>query len=64
MSVVGFDFGCQTTVICQAKRGAIETSLNEASKRKTPNVVSFQSEQRFIGEAGQSLARGKVKEED
>lgn len=57
MSVIGIDFGTQTCVIAQAKRGGVEVILNEASQRKTPTIVSLQQEERFLGAAAVPLVR-------
>lgn len=59
--VVGFDLGNLNCVICQAKRGSIDTVLNENSKRKTSFYVSFQGKQRFKGEAAVPLAKSNYK---
>ena len=61
MSVIGIDFGTKTCVISQAKRGNIETVLNENSKRQTQTIVSFQGNQRFMGEAAVHLVTGNFK---
>eukprot|EP00924_Labyrinthula_sp_SR-Ha-C_P001484 maker-scaffold_55-snap-gene-1.1-mRNA-1 protein AED:0.17 eAED:0.66 QI:0/0/0/1/0/0/2/0/801 len=59
--VIGIDLGSQNCVISQAKRGGIETVLNESSKRKTANLVSFQQNQRFLGEQAVPLAKSNFK---
>mmetsp|Transcript_6222 Transcript_6222/g.7150 ORF Transcript_6222/g.7150 Transcript_6222/m.7150 type:complete len:844 (-) Transcript_6222:114-2645(-) len=59
--VVGFDFGNLNCVICQAKRGGIDTVLNENSKRKSSCYVSFQGKQRFMGAAAVPLAKSNYK---
>eukprot|EP01102_Stenamoeba_stenopodia_P022965 TRINITY_DN9768_c0_g1_i3.p1 TRINITY_DN9768_c0_g1~~TRINITY_DN9768_c0_g1_i3.p1 ORF type:complete len:496 (+),score=174.82 TRINITY_DN9768_c0_g1_i3:207-1694(+) len=51
MSVVGFDFGHQTSVIAVARGGGIDTIANEVSNRLTPSMVSFGAKERFLGEA-------------
>lgn len=51
MSVVGFDFGHQTSVIAVARGGGIDTIANEVSNRLTPSMVSFGAKERFIGES-------------
>ena len=61
MSVAGLDFGDLSCVACAARRGGIDTVLNENSKRKTTSAVSFQGSQRFIGEAAVPLARSNYK---
>lgn len=61
MAVVGVDFGTLNCTISQAKRGSIETVLNEASKRQTPALVSFQGKERFMGVAATSLTKSNYK---
>jgi len=61
MSVVGVDFGTGSCVISQAKRGGIETVLNEASKRQTSALVSFKDETRFMGEQAVPLSSSNFK---
>ncbi|CAK9019647.1 97 kDa heat shock protein (Heat shock protein 110) [Durusdinium trenchii] len=61
MSVVGIDFGTLNCVISQAKRGGIDTVLNEGSKRQTAALVSFQGKQRFMGVAAGPLVRSNYK---
>jgi molecular chaperone DnaK (HSP70) len=46
MSVFGLDMGASGAVMCYVKAGSVDTILNEASKRKTPSLVSFYNEQR------------------
>jgi len=52
MSVVGFDFGSQKSVVAVTRRGVIDTIANEVSNRLTPSMVSFGSKERYIGESG------------
>jgi len=61
MSVIGIDFGTQSCVMAQAKRGGVEIILNEGSKRMTPALVSFQGKQRFMGEAAVPLVSSNYK---
>jgi len=61
MSVIGVDFGTKSCVISQAKRGGIDTVLNENSKRQTPALVSFQGKQRFMGEGAAPLMSSNFK---
>eukprot|EP00607_Mallomonas_marina_P007568 CAMPEP_0182417394 /NCGR_PEP_ID=MMETSP1167-20130531/1855_1 /TAXON_ID=2988 /ORGANISM="Mallomonas Sp, Strain CCMP3275" /LENGTH=830 /DNA_ID=CAMNT_0024590927 /DNA_START=105 /DNA_END=2597 /DNA_ORIENTATION=+ len=61
MSVVGIDYGNQSALIAQAAKGGIDVILNDASHRQTATVVSIQGKQRFIGDAGASMARSNVK---
>jgi hypothetical protein len=44
-------FGAQSCVIAQAKRGGVDVILNESSKRLNPSLVSFVDKERALGEA-------------
>lgn len=59
--VIGIDFGTDTCVISQAKRGGIDTVMNEASQRKTHSMVGFQGNERFIGAAAFPLSKSNYK---
>lgn len=59
--VIGLDFGTDTSVISQAKRGGIDTVMNEASQRKTHTMVGFQGGERFIGAAAFPLSKSNYK---
>ncbi len=59
--MIGIDFGNQNAVISCAKRGGIDTLLNEGSKRATRTIVSFQGKQRFMGEAAVPLVSSNFK---
>lgn len=49
MSVVGFDFGYDTSYVAVARAGGIETIANDYSMRDTPSMVSFAPRNRVIG---------------
>jgi molecular chaperone DnaK (HSP70) len=51
---IGFDIGCQNSVIATVKQNSIEVVLNELTNRSTPNVVAFGPKQRFFGEVAYS----------
>ncbi|CAG5086615.1 Oidioi.mRNA.OKI2018_I69.PAR.g11284.t1.cds [Oikopleura dioica] len=61
MSVVGFDFGSQTSFCAIARQGGIEVVANEYSKRATETVVSLGDKQRFMGTAGNEKRISKIK---
>jgi len=44
-------FGAQSCVIAQAKRGGVDVILNESSKRLNPSLISFVDKERALGEA-------------
>ncbi|KAK4482025.1 hypothetical protein RD792_012947 [Penstemon davidsonii] len=52
MSVVGFDFGNESSVVAVARQRGIDVVLNDESKRETPSLVCFGDKQRFLGTAG------------
>lgn len=56
MACAGIDFGNKTSVVAIARRGGIDVCTNEVSNRATPSIVSFQGEERHIGEAAASIA--------
>lgn len=56
MACAGIDFGNKTSVVAIARRGGIDVCVNEVSNRATPSLVSFQSEERHIGEGAASIA--------
>lgn len=61
MSIIGLDFGGQTSLIgCAAKNG-IDCMLNDASSRQTAVCVSIQGKQRFLGDAGSTIMRSNLK---
>jgi molecular chaperone DnaK (HSP70) len=61
MSVVGFDFGSQTSFCAVARQGGIEVVANEYSKRATETVVSLGDKMRFMGTAGHEKRISKIK---
>ncbi|KAJ3694147.1 hypothetical protein LUZ60_009627 [Juncus effusus] len=54
MSVVGFDFGNETSIVAVARQRGIDVVLNDESKRETPSLVFFGDKQRSIGTAATS----------
>jgi len=52
MGAIGIDFGSSLSVIAVAQRGGVQTIANEGSNRETPNVVVYNNNERYIGEAG------------
>ncbi|KAK8546876.1 hypothetical protein V6N13_093915 [Hibiscus sabdariffa] len=52
MSVVGFDFGNESSIVAVARQRGIDVVLNDESNRETPSIVCFGEKQRFIGTAG------------
>ncbi|XP_039060118.1 heat shock 70 kDa protein 15-like [Hibiscus syriacus] len=52
MSVVGFDFGNESSIVAVASQRGIDVVLNDESKSETPSIVCFGEKQRFIGTAG------------
>lgn len=56
MACAGIDFGNKTSVVAIARRGGIDICANEVSNRATPSVVSFQGDERHIGESAASIA--------
>lgn len=61
MSVVGFDFGSQTSFCAVARQGGIEVVANEYSSRATQTVVSLGDKMRFMGPAGHEKRISKIK---
>ncbi|KAH9261424.1 hypothetical protein BASA81_000068 [Batrachochytrium salamandrivorans] len=60
-SIVGIDLGGTDALVSTIRKGAVETILNEASKRKTPTLVSFYNGQRYLGEPALSLESSNAK---
>ena len=60
MSVVGVDFGNLSLLIGMAGRGGVDVILNDSSNRQTATCVSIQGKQRFIGDAGATMARSNL----
>lgn len=56
MSVIGIDFGYQTTLIAAPRGGGIDVLLNDYSQRKTASMVCFGDKQREIGESAKAKA--------
>lgn len=56
MACAGIDFGNKTSVVAIARRGGIDVCANEVSNRATPSIVSFQGDERHIGESAASMA--------
>ena len=61
MSVIGIDFGNDSILIAQAKRGGIDLVLNEGSNRKNACLLSFQGRERFACETAAPIARSNYK---
>lgn len=61
MSVVGIDFGAQSTKIGVARNKGIDIITNEVSNRQTPSLVGFGPKSRYLGEAalGQQISNLK-----
>jgi molecular chaperone DnaK (HSP70) len=60
MSVVGIDFGYQSTLVAAPRAGGIDVLLNDYSQRKTASMVCFGEKQREIGEAAKAKSVMKV----
>lgn len=56
MSVIGIDFGYQSTLVAAPRAGGIDVLLNDYSQRKTASMVCFGDKQREIGEAARAKA--------
>jgi len=52
MSVFGVDFGTLNSVVAVTRQGGVDIVCNEVSKRETSTFVSYQNDERLIGEAG------------
>jgi heat shock protein 4 len=50
MSVVGIDFGSESSKVAVARRKAIDVLQNEVGNRKTASYVGFSDRQRLIGD--------------
>ncbi|KAL3449434.1 heat shock protein Hsp88 [Aspergillus insuetus] len=61
MSVVGIDFGAQSTKIGVARNKGIDIITNEVSNRQTPSLVGFGAKSRHIGEAGKTQETSNLK---
>ena len=51
MSVLGLDFGNESSVVGIARKKGIDVLLNNESKRETPSMVGFTEKQRALGTA-------------
>ncbi|KAJ5753021.1 Heat shock protein hsp88 [Penicillium odoratum] len=61
MSVVGIDFGAQSTKIGVARNKGIDIIANEVSNRQTPSLVGFSARSRHIGEAAKTQETSNLK---
>ncbi|KAK5062938.1 Heat shock protein hsp88 [Exophiala bonariae] len=61
MSVVGIDFGAQSTKIGVARNKGIDIITNETSNRQTPTVVGFGPKSRYLGEAAKTQEISNLK---
>jgi heat shock protein 4 len=59
--IVGIDLGTSGAVVSTIKKGSLDVILNEASKRKSPGLVSFHNGQRYLGEPASSLEASNAK---
>ncbi|KAL2824882.1 heat shock protein 70 family [Aspergillus cavernicola] len=61
MSVVGIDFGAQSTKIGVARNKGIDIIANEVSNRQTPSLVGFGARSRQIGEGAKTQETSNLK---
>ncbi|KAJ9630088.1 uncharacterized protein PV06_07148 [Exophiala oligosperma] len=61
MSVVGIDFGAQSTKIGVARNKGIDIITNETSNRSTPSLVGFGPKSRYLGEAAKTQEISNLK---
>ncbi|RAK98678.1 Hsp70 chaperone Hsp88 [Aspergillus ibericus CBS 121593] len=61
MSVVGIDFGAQSTKVGVARNKGIDIITNEVSNRSTPSLVGFSSRSRALGEAAKTQETSNLK---
>eukprot|EP00179_Madagascaria_erythrocladioides_P003206 CAMPEP_0198310772 /NCGR_PEP_ID=MMETSP1450-20131203/2715_1 /TAXON_ID=753684 ORGANISM="Madagascaria erythrocladiodes, Strain CCMP3234" /NCGR_SAMPLE_ID=MMETSP1450 /ASSEMBLY_ACC=CAM_ASM_001115 /LENGTH=857 /DNA_ID=CAMNT_0044013619 /DNA_START=60 /DNA_END=2633 /DNA_ORIENTATION=- len=61
MACAGIDLGNRNCVVAVVQRGGIDICTNEVSNRATPHMVSFQGEQRHVGEAAANFAMQNFK---
>lgn len=54
MSVIGIDFGNQSSYVAVARAGGIETITNDYSLRATPSCVAFSEKSRILGVAAKN----------
>ncbi|PYI08707.1 heat shock protein Hsp88 [Aspergillus sclerotiicarbonarius CBS 121057] len=61
MSVVGIDFGAQSTKVGVARNKGIDIITNEVSNRSTPSLVGFSARSRALGEAAKTQETSNLK---
>ncbi|KAJ5091688.1 Hsp70 chaperone Hsp88 [Penicillium alfredii] len=61
MSVVGIDFGAQSTKVGVARNKGIDIITNEVSNRSTPSLVGFSARSRQIGEGAKTQETSNLK---
>lgn len=61
MSVVGIDFGAQSTKIGVARNKGIDIITNETSNRQTPSLVGFGPKSRYLGETAKTQEISNLK---
>ncbi|KEF55165.1 hsp88-like protein [Exophiala aquamarina CBS 119918] len=61
MSVVGIDFGAQSTKIGVARNKGIDIITNETSNRQTPSFVGFGPKSRYLGESAKTQEISNLK---
>lgn len=61
MSVVGIDFGAQSTKVGVARNKGIDIITNEVSNRATPTLVGFGLKSRHLGEAAKTQEVSNLK---
>lgn len=61
MSVVGIDFGSQSTRIAVVRAGGVDVICNEVSDRMTPSMVSYDAKRRFTGDMSRTLLVGNMR---
>ncbi|PGH17153.1 hypothetical protein AJ79_01291 [Helicocarpus griseus UAMH5409] len=61
MSVVGIDFGSQSTKVGVARNKGIDIITNEVSNRSTPSLVGFGPKSRYIGETAKTQEISNLK---
>ena len=54
MSAIGIDLGSRNTLVAAARNRGVDVLCNEVSNRFTPTLISFGSNNRYIGEAAKS----------
>ena len=61
MSVVGIDFGAQSTKVGVARNKGIDIITNEVSNRSTPSLVGFGPKSRYLGESAKTQEISNLK---